>query len=326
MTPMKYASTFTGIGGFDKAFDDEGWEPTVQVEINKACQKILARHWPNTPREGDIQDVSGHDIGRPDLLVGGFPCQDTSIAAPHRQGLDGARSGMFWSFRRLLDEHLRLADESGVRWVVIENPVGLLKSRDGRDFAAVQQGLASLGYVGAWRVVDSRFTGTPQRRERVLIVGYRGDDPRVPASVLADTGGGATDSGHHAAARGTAGRPALASSAGADVLTFRQSRRPRSNTDYSTWLETDYANTLNGFDAGYGPRQKHIIVQNGRARVLTLTEWERLQGFPDDWTVGVSNSARFTALGNAMNVTSARWLARRIADVDQLVLPLRGTA
>lgn len=72
------------------------------------------------------------------------------------------------------------------------------------------------------------------------------------------------------------------------------------------------ANTLTGFDGGGATRQVHLIAQHGRLRTLTLTEWERLQRFPDGWTEGIPDSARFTALGNAMHVGMAEWLGRRI--------------
>lgn len=75
------------------------------------------------------------------------------------------------------------------------------------------------------------------------------------------------------------------------------------------------ANTLTGFDNGNALRQTHLIAQHGRVRTFSLTEWERLQGFPDGWTEGIPESARYTALGNAMHVGMADWLARRLLRV-----------
>lgn len=79
------------------------------------------------------------------------------------------------------------------------------------------------------------------------------------------------------------------------------------------------ANTLTGFDGGGPARQTHLIAQQGRVRTLTHTEWERLQMFPDGWTEGLPDSARFTALGNAMHVGMAEWLGRRFASVASRV-------
>ena len=77
-----------------------------------------------------------------------------------------------------------------------------------------------------------------------------------------------------------------------------------------------------GFDGGGAARQTHLIAQGGRLRTLTLTEWERLQGFPDGWTEGLPDSARFTALGNAMHVGMAEWLGRRIYMAHHQIAPL----
>lgn len=83
---------------------------------------------------------------------------------------------------------------------------------------------------------------------------------------------------------------------------------------------------MTGFDFGGPLRQTHLLAQNGRLRTLTLTEWERLQGFPDDWTAGIPDSARGTALGNAMQVGMASWLTRRLIDVHDRIVPMEGRA
>ncbi len=311
-----YASTFSGIGGFEVGFDQMGWENRLMVEIDANCRAVLARHFPNTPLMEDIRDVPGTALNRPDLLAGGFPCQDTSIAAPHRLGLDGARSGLFWEFHRLLAEHLRLVDASKPRWVVIENPEGLLKSREGRDAASVFGGLEDLGYGWAYRVVDGGHLGTPQRRRRVLVVGHRGGDPRPAWAVLGDPDGGGQAAASDRLGRTPAGpRPVPGPVGSSGALIWRKSARARASIakgGYETWVPAEFANTLTGFDGGGPARQTHLIAQNGGVRALTLLEWERLQGFADGWTDTMPDSARFTALGNAIHTGTPAWLARRI--------------
>lgn len=320
---MKYASAFTGIGGFDLAFDRLGMTPTVQIEVNKQRRAVLARNWPTTERGEDIRDIAGDQIGRPDIIVGGFPCQNTSHAAPHREGLDGRLSRHFWEFHRLIDEYARLIDNTNPRWVVIENPVGLLTSRGGDDMAAVVRAMEDLGYGWAYRVVDGRHLGTAQRRQRVLLVGHRGTDARPAWQVLAEPDRGGAGDRQPDPSRGTARRSPVAVSTQDDGrgLAFRKSRRPRSKDDYATWVPDDFTNTLTGFDAGN--RQTNIVVQQGRARFLTLTEWERLTGFPDGWTAGISDSARYQAIGDAMHVGMAEWLGQRLITVSQQ-LPMIG--
>jgi DNA (cytosine-5)-methyltransferase 1 len=319
-----YASTFTGIGGFEQGFDTVGWRCQVMVEIDPHCQRVLARNYPGIDLRGDIRDVPGTALNRPDLLVGGFPCQDTSLAAPHRAGLAGSRSGLFWEFHRLLDEHLRLVDEARPRWVVIENPEGLLSSKQGRDMAAVASGLEDLGYGWAYRVVDGGRLGTAQRRRRVIVVGHRGGDPRPAWEVLGDDGAGAQAQGARGIGRVTKGPRPVAGAHGPDgVMVWRKSARARaaiSAGGYETWVPAEHGNTLTGFDGGGPLRQTHLVAQAGRLRTLTLTEWERLQGFPDGWTAGMPESARYTALGNAIHTGTSAWLARRL-DAVHAALP-----
>ena len=111
-------------------------------------------------------------------------CQDVSVAG-RREGLAGKRSGLWFQFYRVLAE-IR------PRWVIIENVPGLLSSNGGRDFATVLSGLAKLGYLSAWRVLDAQFFGVPQRRRRVFIVGSLGDG--CAAQVLFESESGAWDS------------------------------------------------------------------------------------------------------------------------------------
>ena len=117
-------------------------------------------------------------------------------------------------------------------------------------------------------------------------------------------------------------------------MIFRKSARARASLalgGYETWVAEDYGNTLTGFDGGGPARQTHLIVQQGQPpRTLTLLEWERLQGFPDDWTKAMpvnttkAGFGRYTAIGNAMHVGMASWLANRITSVSTS-LPLLTT-
>jgi len=322
-----YVSTFSGIGGFETGFNQMGWTNQLMVEIDPHCQRVLAAHFPDVPLEGDIRDVAGTTLNRPDLVCGGFPCQDTSVAAPDRAGLAGSRSGLFWEFHRLLDEHLRLVDAARPRWVVIENPEGLLTSpgreRAGWDMAAVARGLEDLGYGWAYRVVDGGRLGTTQRRRRVIVVGHRGGDPRPAWEVLGDDGAGAQAGRARGIGRTTTGPRPVAGDHGPDgVMVWRKSARARASLaagGYETWVPAEHGNTLTGFDGGGPMRQTHLIAQQGRLRTLTLTEWERMQGFPDGWTAGMPDSARYQALGNAIHTGTAAWLARRLDYVHHQV-------
>lgn len=172
----RLGSLFTGIGGFDLAFERAGGEVAFQVEINSNAQDILRRHWPGVSLHEDIHDAGCHNLPTVDVLAGGFPCQDLSVAGS-RAGLAGQRSGLFFEYARIIGE-LRPA------WVVIENVPGLLSSNGGRDMEAVIGALEELGYGWAYRTLDAQYFGVPQRRRRVFIVCHPGADFRGPADVL----------------------------------------------------------------------------------------------------------------------------------------------
>ena len=180
---MKFLSTFDGCHMFGVALRNAGFDCIGTSEIEKHAAAVTRYHYPDTPQLGDIRNV------RPtqpfDLLVGGFPCQDLSVAGD-RRGLAGERSGLFW-------EIVRIARESSPRWLLLENVAGLLSSNGGRDMGAVIGALGELGYGVAWRVFDAQYFGVPQRRRRVFIVGCRGDVRRAsdvlfePESVRGDS-------------------------------------------------------------------------------------------------------------------------------------------
>ena len=201
-----------GSEGFEIGFERAGIETVLQAERDPWCLEVLARHWPGTERVTDVRSVhdsrygqdgsrcffdggrrgdpdegSGlageliHDGGI-DLVYGGFPCQDLSVAGK-RAGLGGERSGLWFEFYRVLSE-LR------PRWAVIENVPGLLSSNGGRDFAIILDGLDELGFDAAWAVLDAQHFGVPQRRRRVFVVaGPRGRGAEQVLSLCESCGG-----------------------------------------------------------------------------------------------------------------------------------------
>ena len=177
---LTVGSLFSGIGGFEAGFLRAGFRTIWQCEIDPVCRRVLGRHFPDTPCYEDVRHLDGSTLAVPDVLVGGFPCQDLSVAGK-RAGLAGKRSGLFREFTRLVAE---LAP----RWLLLENVPGLLSSNGGRDMGAVLGALGELGYGWSYRVLDAQFFGVPQRRRRVFIVGCLGDARRA-AKVLFEPDG-----------------------------------------------------------------------------------------------------------------------------------------
>lgn len=157
---MRVGSLFSGIGGFDLAAEWMGWRTAWFSEIEPYAASILAKHWPDTPNHGDITKIRGAQVEPVDLLVGGFPCQDISLAGKGA-GIEGERSGL-WS------HYARLIDELRPRWVVAEN-VSALKNR---GLYRVLQDLHALGYDAEWHCIPASAVGAPHQRDRIWIVAY----------------------------------------------------------------------------------------------------------------------------------------------------------
>lgn len=296
-----FASFFSGIGGFDLAFDRAEFDVTLQCELDPFCRSILERHWPNVPKFKDIKEVTAADVPPSDVWAGGFPCQDVSVARMGpRIGLKGKRSGLFFEFARLLGE-------CRPRAFVIENVPGLLSSHGGRDFEIVIRTLAGLGYGVGWRVLNSRYFGVPQSRQRVYIVGtYR--DRRGPGEILFES----ECSPRNDAESGSNGEKPLSP--------FKTSfGDPVKGPIVAGLAYCLYA--CSARHTGTDWSRNYVSYPQGQVRRLMPVECERLQGFPEEWTtlearptdVERIESMRYKALGNAVTVPVAEWLAERIS-------------
>jgi DNA (cytosine-5)-methyltransferase 1 len=166
---MCFASFFAGIGGFDLGFQQAGMEPKFHCEIDPYCQNILKRHWPEVPLHGDIKSLDAKTIPEADLWAAGWPCQDLSNANAQREGLQGARSNLFFRFAEL-------ARERTPKWLVLENVAGLLSADKGTAFESVVDELEEIGYLGIWFTCNLLSAGLPHNRERVFLIGcYKSD-------------------------------------------------------------------------------------------------------------------------------------------------------
>jgi DNA (cytosine-5)-methyltransferase 1 len=161
---MKFGSLFAGIGGIDLGLERAGMTCSWQVEIDDYASKVLQKHWPNVARFRDVRDCGTHNLEQVDLIAGGFPCQDVSLAGK-RAGLEGERSTL-WS------EFIRIVREIGPRWILAENVPGLLSSDDGRFFSKILRDLAQSGYDAEWNIIPASALGAIHRRNRIYILAY----------------------------------------------------------------------------------------------------------------------------------------------------------
>jgi len=274
--------------------------------------------------------------GTVDVLVGGTPCQSFSIAGL-RGGLEDGRGNLALTYCRILQKFKP-------RWFVWENVPGVLSSSGGRDFGSILGAMVELGYGISYRVLDAQYFGVPQRRRRVFVVGCAGDWQRA-AKVLFESGcvSGNTAKGRKAK---SAVAPLTATGVGTSTGNTshclnaggmgRQDYETETMVAYNVHGEHSSAMTSNGIaEVAFPTKITRCVDTNGLyassqggtiavgvatgVRRLTPRECERLQGFPDDWTMvphrnkTAADGPRYKAIGNSMAVPVMRWIGERIA-------------
>lgn len=162
---LRVLDLFSGIGGFSLGLKRTGGFDTVAFcEIEDFPRRVLAKHWPEVPIYEDVRTLTADTLRRDgiavDVITGGFPCQDISIAGPG-EGLAGKRSGLWF-------EYLRLIDEIRPAYIIIENVRALLT----RGLVAILQGLGKVGYDAEWHCIPASYVGSLQNRDRVWIIAY----------------------------------------------------------------------------------------------------------------------------------------------------------
>jgi len=302
-------------------------------EWDKYAAQIYKKHYGECDTR-DIRTVASCEIPDFDLLVGGFPCQAFSIAGK-RKGFDDTRGTLFFEIARIL------ADKRP-RYFILENVKGLLSHDEGKTFQTILGVLTDLGYEYQWQVLNSKNFGVPQNRERVFIVGNLRGTPRP--KVFPITGNNQENNEVHKRERKVASTINTSigrnQSDGQYVVEQLQAFRVRSIDGVSSTLQGEAGGT--GAKTGLyaipvltpdrlkkrqnGRRFKtdgepsftltgqdiHGVSDGMKIRRLTPTECERLQGFEDGWTEGVSDTQRYKMLGNAVTTNVVQWIGERL--------------
>ena len=176
---MRVLDLFAGIGGFTLGLERAGFETVAFCEIEPYAQKVLKKNWPEVPIYDDVRDITAErlisDGIRVDVITGGFPCQDISLAG-QKAGIEGERSGL-WT------ECARLIGEIRPRYAIFENVTNLLNGDRGDWFKRVLWDISQVGYDAEWHCIPASQLGAHHHRDRVWIICYpRGEvlleDPR----------------------------------------------------------------------------------------------------------------------------------------------------
>jgi DNA (cytosine-5)-methyltransferase 1 len=282
---VRVVGLFAGIGGLEIGLAQARHETVLMAEILPAARAVLSHHFPHIELQGDVQELRDLPKGI-DLIAAGFPCQDLSQAGLTR-GLDGSRSG-------LVGEVFRLASIARPKWILLENVPFMLQLRSGDAMRRIIAMLEELGYLWAWRVVDTFGFGLPHRRERVFLLASRDGDP---ATVLL-----AEDSPLE--------RPKTALGKIAHGFYWTEGRGGLG------WAPDAVPTLKNGSTIGI-PSPPAVLLPDGRIVKPDIRDAERLQGFEENWTAPAENIVRsgfrWGLVGSAVSVPVSKWVGERLA-------------
>jgi DNA (cytosine-5)-methyltransferase 1 len=286
---LTVTALFAGIGGIERGLHAAGHSTVLLCEIDDGAKRVLDARFPGIPLVDDVRALDA--LPECTMVSAGFPCQDLSQAG-RTAGIKGRQS-------RLVEEVLRLVrDAPGVRWLCLENVPFMLQLERGRAMRFLTTSLEALGFSWAYRVVDARAFGLPQRRQRVILLASRTEDPR-------------------------------------EILLTEDAGEPGPVADWTDlacgfyWTEglkglgwaVDAVPTLKGGSTIGIPSQPAIWMASGEIVVPHICDAERMQGFPADWTepaVGgkLKHGHRWKLVGNAVSVPVAHWLGERLLDPE----------
>ena len=305
---MKYLSLFSGVEAATVAWEPLGFSCIGVAENAPFPCAVLAHQLPDIPNLGDVRNVTKEAItDEPDIIIGGSPCQAFSV--------EGKRLGFKDDRGRLMFDFIRIVGECKPQYFVWENVKGVLSSSGGEDFATLLREMVKLGYDLEWRVLDTRWFGLPQSRNRVYLVGclHGFGSQSVLFERKSDRGNTKTYSeakkyGEYNPRRDVKFTEIKAIGNGRSVVGCLCAR--------------DYKGI--GSDCvvmGKVIMETDLLSAETRLRRLTPVEYERLQGFPDNWTRvpwngkdadKCPNGHRYKAMGNSMSIPVVKWIGERI--------------
>lgn len=285
---------FAGIGGIEQGLHSAGFETTFLCEKDERAKCVLSERFPGVPIADDVQTLES--IPKCELVTAGFPCQDLSQAGL-KIGIDGKESGLVEHLFRLLNEHTP-ADRP--EWLLIENVSYILRLHGGKAMDYLTQSLEELGYAWAYRVIDARAFGVPQRRQRMILVASKQHDVR---DVLFSTNIDA---------------PPIDDSIGEIDEAMGYGFYWTEGLRGLGWTPNGVPTLKIGSKIGIPSPPAIWIPEKDFFGTPDLRDAERLQGFPKDWTVcaeGLPNARRgdrWHMVGNAVCVSVSEWIGEQL--------------
>ena len=279
---------FSGIGGFSIGLEASGLQTVAFCEINPFCRKILTRHWPSVPIFSDVTTINKEDLKtlpRIDVIAGGFPCQDISVAGKQK-GITAKRSGLWKEF-------VRLINEIRPKYAIIENVANLRST----GLISVLQDLWEIGYNAEWHCIPASAFGAPHRRDRIWIIAYPACIGKFGLSCTKKKKQSTTGD-------------SCKNVFGYKIVSLDRNYRFQEVRKVSQDEISIYRNTK-GF-AQWGIEPKTIPRLKEERLNPDWVEW--LMGYPISWTDGGSRMQRLQSLGNAVVPLIPEFLGKVVVD------------
>jgi DNA (cytosine-5)-methyltransferase 1 len=300
---LKAIDLFAGIGGirlgFEKAFGDD-IEFVFASEIDKYARETYYANFGDEPA-GDITQIDEKDIPPFDILLAGFPCQAFSVAG-HRKGFEDTRGTLFF-------EVMRIAAHHKPKVIFLENVKGLVGHDKGKTFKVILETLGELGYSVNYQVLNAKDFGVPQNRERIYIVCFLEEDTTFEFP---------TPLNHHVNVGDILENKVEDKYTISDKLWAGHQRRKIEHKEkgngfgYSLFnQDSKYTSTIS---ARYYKDGSEILIEqeNKNPRKLTPREAGRLQGFPNDFNIRVSDVQAYKQFGNSVSVPVIEAISKNI--------------
>ena len=330
---MKFLELCAGIGGFRQALENLGCECIGYSEIDKHAIKLYSAWYNDECNFGDITKIEAEKLPDFELLVGGFPCQAFSVAGK-RGGFNDTRGTIFFDFARIMKA-------KKPKFAIFENVKGLLNHDGGKTYETMLRTLDELGYNAQWGILNTKFHGLPQNRERVYIVANLRE--RGSTKILFERGNDSSDKmertengiiGQFYNRKGKTHQDlgVISSEGHSPALLATTHKNPRIvkigdidglNTQYSRVYDSEgVSTTINAQGGGLGAKTG-LYNAGDKVRRLTPKECFRLQGFKDEmvelgYKLGISDTQLYKMAGNAVSVPVVEWVAQRVLNWDNL--------
>lgn len=292
---MNVLGLFSGIGGFEYGLQQAGFNISALCEIEPYPIQVLKKNFPNVPIIGDVKNITKDSFSDIDVICGGFPCTDISRAGKMNGGINGEKSGLWYEFRRIINE-------IKPKYAIIENVNSIL----GNGLETVLSNLAEIGYDATWTTYDSKWFGLPQRRSRVYIIAVRNGIKANTEIFDFDE----RDSMQH--------RFQMEIVREGFKWNFTTNEEVKCPFAYFTRQRSDQFDII-GLSSTLMKRDykdfTDLVYQNGYLRRVTPTERMLLQGFPKDWLIESTNTNMFSA--NGMSVPVIKHIGKQLKVYDQ---------